>query len=346
MTIIYYILILGVTIFIHELGHFLFAKKAGIYVYEFSIGMGPKLFGFKRKNDETSYSIRLIPLGGYVQMAGEEVEPDKSIPIEKSMQSKTWWQRFLTIVAGCTFNFAFAFILLLLIGVVYGSPNMKPYIGGIVKNSPASLTELSKGDLILKINGEKMLTIDDVSMKLALNSKGSTLNFEILKENNKTAKYIITPKKIIKDGVVSYSVGFSFQDKTDYGFISAFKFAIVKFGVIIKTMAKVIVSLVTGVIGISSLSGPVGIYNVVGESAKAGFDSIIYLVAFLSINVGFLNLLPIPAFDGGRILFLIIEKIKGSKVNPKIENIIHTIGFVLLMLLMIIVTIQDISRLI
>jgi len=346
MTIIYYILILGVTIFIHELGHFLFAKKAGIYIYEFSIGMGPKLFGFKRKNDETAYSIRLIPLGGYVQMAGEEVEPDQSIPIEKSMQSKTWMQRFLTIVAGCIFNFILAFILLLIIGVFYGSPNLKPYVGKIVNNSPASLTELSKGDLILKINGEKMPTIDDVSMKLALNTKGKVLVFEVLKENNKTIKYTITPKKVTKDGVVSYSVGFSFQDKTSRGIVNALKFAVVKFGSTIKTMGVVIISLVTGVIGISSLSGPVGIYNVVGESAKAGFDNILYLVAFLSINVGFLNLLPIPAFDGGRILFLIIEKIKGSKVNPKVENIIHTIGFALLMLLMIIVTIQDITRLI
>ncbi|MDD2519081.1 MAG: site-2 protease family protein, partial [Bacilli bacterium] len=118
MTIIYFVLVLGITVFIHELGHFIFAKKAGIYIYEFSIGMGPRLFKFERANDETVYSIRLFPIGGYVSMSGEEVEVAENVPVEKRFQSKTWIQRFLTIVAGVTFNFLLAIVLLFIVGLV------------------------------------------------------------------------------------------------------------------------------------------------------------------------------------------------------------------------------------
>lgn len=345
MTLVYFILILGVTIFVHELGHFIFAKRAGIYVYEFAIGMGPKLYSFKRKNDETTYSIRMIPLGGFVQMAGEEIEVDKNIPEDKRMQSKTWFQRFLTIVAGCVFNFILAFILLFLIGLFYGSPELKPYIGEALDDYPAAEAGLQKGDLILSINGDNMKTSDEVFMKLELVKKGSELKFEVKKSNGDIEIYNILPKKEIVDDVTIYKYGMSFTDEVHHGFVSAIEFAIVKFAAIFKTMYQVIGNLITGNLGLNNLAGPVGIYNIVGEEASAGFENVIYLIAFLSINIGFVNFLPFPAFDGGRLLFLIIEKIKGSKVNPKVENIIHAIGFALLILLMIIITIQDISRL-
>ena len=345
MTLLYFILILGVTIFVHELGHFIFAKRAGIYVYEFAIGMGPKLYSFKRKNDETTYSIRLIPLGGFVSMAGEQIETDNDIPEEKRMQSKTWIQRFLTITAGCIFNFIFAFILLFTIGLFYGSPELKPYLGDVLDNYPAKEAGMQKGDLILSINGDKMPTSDDVMMKLELVSKGSSLAFEVKKANNDIETYNIMPKKETIDKTEVYKYGMTFTDKVNHGLGEAVKFAFVKFASIFKTMFQVITNLITGTLGIKNLAGPVGIYNIVGQEAAAGFESILYLIAFLSINIGFVNFLPFPAFDGGRLLFLIIEKIKGSKVNPKVENIIHAIGFALLLLLMIIITIQDISRL-
>lgn len=345
MTLLYFILILGITIFVHELGHFIFAKRAGIYVYEFSLGMGPRLYCFKRKNDETEYSIRLIPLGGFVQMAGEEIEPDENIPAEKRMQAKTWLERFLTIVAGCVFNFLFAIILLFIIGLFYGSPELKPYIGSTLDNYPAKEAGIEKGDLILSIDGEKVNTADDVLLKLQLSKAGSSLEFKVKKENGDTEIYNITPKKEVIDKKEAYKFGLLFTDKVNYGLGAALQFTFLKFTSIFKTMFEVIGNLITGNLGINNLAGPVGIYNIVGEEAKAGFESVIYLVAFLSINIGFMNLLPFPAFDGGRLLFLIIEKIKGSRVNPKVENIIHAIGFALLMLLMIYITIQDIGRL-
>jgi regulator of sigma E protease len=345
MTLVYFILILGVTILVHELGHFIFAKRAGIYIYEFAIGMGPKLYSFKRKNDETIYSLRLIPLGGYVQMAGEEIEPDENIPEEKRMQSKTWNQRFLTIVAGCVFNFIFAFILLFIIGLFYGAPELKPYIGEALDGYPAKEAGLEKGDLILSINGDSMGTSDDVLMKLELVSKGSSIEFKVKKENGDIEVYNIAPKKEKVDDETYYKYGMTFTTEVNYGLGSAIEFTFVKFISIFESMFVVIGNLITGNLGLKNLAGPVGIYNIVGTSASAGFESVIYLIAFLSINIGFINFLPFPAFDGGRLFFLLIEKIKGSKVNPKVENIIHGIGFALLLLLMIIITIQDISRL-
>ncbi|MFA5407593.1 MAG: RIP metalloprotease RseP [Bacilli bacterium] len=345
MTLVYFILILGVTVLVHELGHFLFAKRAGIYVYEFSIGMGPKLFGFKRKNDETSYSIRLIPLGGYVQMAGEEIEPDVNIPENKRMQSKTWLQRFLTIVAGCLFNFLFAFLLLLMIGLIYGAPEQKPYIGKVIDDYPAASSGMEIGDLILSVNGQTVKTSDDVMLQLELADDGDSSIFKVQKMNGDIKTYTISPQKETEAGKDTYVFGMSFTDKVNYGVDKALEFAVVKFGSIFKTMFEVVLNLVTGKLGLQNMAGPVGIYNIVGEEAQAGLENILYLIAFLSINVGFINFLPIPAFDGGRLLFLIIEKIKGSKVNAKVENIIHAIGFGLLIILMILITIQDIIKL-
>jgi regulator of sigma E protease len=342
MTFLYFILILGITVFVHELGHFIFSKKAGIYVYEFSIGMGPKLWGFKRKNDETAYSIRLIPLGGYVKMAGEEIEADEKIPAYKRLQSKTWLQRFMAIVAGALFNFLLAIVFLFMIGIIYGSPETKPILGKIDKSYPAYKAGIDTGDLILKIDNEKMKTWDDVLMKLELTKEGKPLTFEIKKSNNDIKTIKVTPVKENDE----YLYGITSTDRKNYGVVEAIKFTYTKFIAIIKSMMEVVWNLITGGLGISSLAGPVGIYSIISKEASSGFVNVIYLIAFLSINVGFVNLIPFPAFDGGRVLFLIIEKIKGSKVNPKIENLIHAIGFALLLLFMFIITIQDIKKLI
>lgn len=346
MTLLYFILILGITVFIHELGHYIFAKRAGIYVYEFSLGMGPQLYSFRRKNDETKYAIRLFPIGGYVQMAGEEVEPDENIPLDKRLQSKTWMERFLTIIAGCLFNFILAVVLLFTIGLINGTPELKPIIGKLTDNYPAIKAGIDSGDLITHINGEKVSTVDDVLLKLELTPKGEPLDIKVNKENGSVKEYVVTPLKTVVDGEDVYRYGFAFSDKVNRGIIESLNYAVVKFVSIFKSMILVIGGLITGDIGFNNLAGPVGIYNIVGEEAKAGIVNILSLIAFLSINVGFINLLPFPAFDGGRVVFLIIEKIKGSPINPKVENAIHLVGFALLMLLMILITYQDISRLV
>ena len=341
MTLIWMILILGIIVFIHEFGHFIFAKKAGIYVYEFSLGMGPRLFKFNRKNDETEYSIRLFPIGGYVQMAGEEIEADEKIPEEKRMQSKTWMQRFMTIIAGIMFNFILAIVVFFIIGLWNGSSQNKPYISFVEDGINSDL--INEGDRIIAINGKKIIFTDVFVLDVQLNN-GKPLNLTVSTDGVKR-DVTLNPIEVDDNGKVSYKYGIGLGDEVKTGFLPALKYAFVKFVSLMVQMFLVVVNLFTGKLGLSSMSGPVGIFNVVGESAKAGFINLVYLVGFISLNVGFMNLLPIPALDGGRILFLIIEKIKGSKVDVKVENTIHTIGFALLMLLMLVITFNDIIKL-
>lgn len=344
MTIIYFILILGIIVFIHELGHFLFAKKAGIYVYEFSIGMGPQLFKWKRKNDETEYSIRLFPIGGFVQMAGESVEVDENVPKEQRMQSKTWFQRFMTVIAGVMFNFTLAIILLFIVGLVNGSPLNKPYVSYVDPNSNAYQAGLTEGSIITKIDNVKIKTYDRLLLEYQVRL-GEDITFEIKNSTGETKVITITPVEVIEDDTVTYKYGFSLSDNVEHGFLSALKYAFTKTWSLIEQMFFTIVYLCSGKLSLNNLSGPVGIFTVVGEAAKDGFINLVYLLAFISINVGFINLLPLPAFDGGHVLFLIIEKIKGKPIDSKVENIIHSVGLVLLMALMIVITYNDIIRL-
>lgn len=342
-TLLWFILILGVTIFVHELGHFIFAKKAGIYVYEFAIGMGPKIFSKKRKNDETIYSIRLIPLGGFVQMAGEEVNDDKKIPKDKKFQSKTWFQKFLAVVAGVLFNFIFAYLLLFLMALIWGFTPVKPIVGEVVEGYPAYSSGVKVNDEIIAINDDKVSSWDDVLLFLQLNQTDDELKI-FIKRNNKEIAFKLVPMEVIEDDVIYYKIGIAPDDKVIKGFFPSIGYAFKKMGALFKSMIVVIKSLFTGSLGLKSISGPVGIYSIVGESAKAGFESILYLIAYLSINIGVINLLPIPAFDGGRIVFLFIELITRKRVSPKVENIIHGIGFVFLLGILLLVTFNDILR--
>lgn len=339
MTLIYFILILGIVVFIHEFGHFLFAKKAGIYVYEFSIGMGPRIFKFRRKNDETEYSIRILPIGGFVQMAGEEVEVDEKIPENKRLQSKTWMQRFLTMIAGVMFNFILGIVILIIIYLINGVPvnNMK-----IAKSS---IDGLNKGDTIIKVNDKKVSNYDMLTLQLQVADK-EEFNLTVKDANGKT-KIVATKmqSKKNKDGEKTYYYDFELDGTRQKGFLISILYAFKKFISTLQQMIFIIFYLITGNLSLSALSGPVGIYNAVGIYAKMGFSSLLSILCLITINVGFINLLPLPAFDGGRILFLIIEKIKGSPVNPKVENIFHSIGFILLMILMLFITYNDIMRL-
>ena len=181
LTIIYFIFILGITVFIHELGHFLFAKKFGVYVYEFSIGMGPRLFKFRRKNDETEYCIRLFPIGGYVQMAGEEVEVDESVPVEKRLQSKKWYQRLLIMVAGVMNNFILAIVVLFIVGLVNGVTLDSRYIYG------SEINGIKDGDKIVSVNGHFTNNYDKLALELAV--AGSN-DFTIKLENKEGSKEV------------------------------------------------------------------------------------------------------------------------------------------------------------
>ena len=344
LSLIWFILILGSIVAIHEFGHFMFAKMANIYVYEFSIGMGKKIFGRKKKGSETEFCVRAVPLGGYVMIAGEDVE-DKKIPKDRQMCNKSFWQRFLVLFAGPFNNFLFAFIILLFSAFIYGAVSLAPYVGDVSPEYPAYAAGLEKGDLILKIDGKKIKSWDSALIKLQT-SKGEAVSFEVKKANGEIATYEITPT-LVKDeeGNESYKFGIATDYKKERGFFKSIRYAYDKTISLFGSMFVTLKYLFAGKLGVNQLSGPIGIYSIVDSQAKQGLEAVLYLVAYLSINVGVINLLPFPAFDGGRILFLIIEKVFNKPVSKKTENIIHTIGFMLIIGLLIYVTFNDILRL-
>ena len=302
LTLILLILILGIIILVHEFGHFITAKKAGVHIYEFSIGMGPLLKTIKSK-DGIDYNIRAFPIGGFVSMAGEVYEDDDSKKIKKEdfMCNKKWYQRVIILAAGVFNNFVLAIIVLFILALIYGAQSMEPKIGEVIPNYPVSEAGIKPGDKILEINGKKVSTWDQAQIYLVMKSDNSKYTFLIEHESGKKEKYEIAPK-ITKneDGEEERAFGFKIAQEETRGFIASVKYAFQKFGSLISTMWLTVVNLFTGKIALSSLSGPVGIYQVVGQSLAAGIQQIIYLIAFLSINVGLINILPIPTFDGGR----------------------------------------------
>ena len=342
MTIIYFILVLGITVSIHEFGHFICAKKSKVHVYELSIGMGPLIKKWYRKNDETQYSIRLFPIGGYVSMAGEDSDEDDDdkIPDDKKLMNKPWKNKFATVIAGIAMNFLLALTIFFIVGLISGVPTSNSYISKIEEDSPSYIAGLQEKDEIIKVNGKKVNS-DMLILKLAVN-KDKPVRFTVKHDDNTLDNIIVTPKDV--DG--EYIFGFTLESKIQRGFFKSIKYAFVKFISLISQMISILGYLIIGKLKLNNLSGPVGIFQVVGQARAAGFINVIYLLGYLSLNVGFINLLPIPAFDGGRLLFLVIEKIKGSSVNPKVENLIHTIGMVFLLVLMVVITYNDIVRII
>lgn len=345
LTLLLFIFILGITVFVHELGHFLFAKLVGVHVYEFSLGFGPVLFKHIAK-DKTQYSIRCIPLGGFVSLAGEEADVDLKKYKGKNLQDKSVFQRFLVMVMGVGFNFIFAFLMLFMIGLIYTAPNLTPVLNEVSYNSPASVAGLEKGDKILEINGHKVKYFDDIFVYLTIEDLSNPVSFKVEKQDNSEVTYVVIPEKIVENDTEKYYIGISTRvNETNKGFIASLRYAIDQENAYFKQMFIVLKGLFTGNIPVNSLSGPVGIYNIVGQVRTQGLASVMNLIALLCINVGVINLIPFPAFDGGRILFLIIEKLKGSPVSPKVENMIHSIGFILLMILMVYITFNDILKL-
>ena len=202
------------------------------------------------------------------------------------------------------------------------------------------------GDRIVSINGVKTNTWDKIQVALALENEDESYEFVIKKEDGSTKKYEITPKtEKLEDGTERKVFGLGAGTEVKKGVISSIKYAFVKLYSVFTSMGLIIIKLFTGALGLNSLSGPVGMYTLVGETAKLGIQNLLFLTAYLSVNLGFVNIIPFPAFDGGRILFVLIEKIKGSPVKPEVENWFHNIGFILLMILMLVITYQDILRL-
>ena len=353
LSLILFIIILGTIVLIHELGHFLFAKLFGVYVYEYSIGMGKKIFSRKPKNSETEYNIRMFPIGGFVRLAGEEGEDgDREVPLEQKLYKKGFWQRFLIFFMGPGFNMLLAIVTLFVLCLVFGANMTTLELANIPHDYPAYEAGLRDGDILLAVNGEKVSTWTQARLKISTVDEGAALRFKVKHVDGDIETIKVTPKREenleCEDGeecnpVYVYGVGSKTLKMS--GLVDSMQYAVVESKNIVLSMGTTLKYLFTGKLGVNVLSGPVGIYEVVDEQAQYGIDSLLYLLAYLSINVGIMNLIPFPAFDGGHILFLLIEKIRRKPVSSNVEATITGIGFICLILLMIYVTCHDVINL-
>lgn len=414
-TVIAFIVIFGALVFFHELGHLIFAKRAGILCREFAIGFGPKVFSHKK--GETTYTIRLLPIGGFVRMAGEDPEmveikpgyrigllfdkdetvnkiilnnkekyPDCRIievefadiekdliikgypddeddqlktfvihpkamivengiesqiaPLDRQFGAKTLWQRTMAIFAGPMMNFVLAFIIFIVIALLQGVPTNDPKLGEITTDGAAKAAGLHKGDVVQSINGAEVTSWADV-VEIIRNSPNKKLDFTITRDG-KEMDVQVTPIEKTVDGKKMGLIGvYSPVEKSPIQAISSgFKDTYTWTMQIITMLGK----LVTGQFSINMLSGPVGIYQATDTVAKSGIYYLMKWAGILSINLGIMNLLPIPALDGGRLMFFAVEALRGKPIDRQKEGMVHFIGFALLMLLMLVVTWNDIQR--
>ena len=328
MTIIYALLIICVLIFFHELGHFMAAKACGVKVNEFAIGMGPKVL--KKQKGETLYSVRAFPLGGFCAMEGE----DEDSQDERAFNRKSVWKKAIIIVAGAAMNLIIAIILMIAVNYMNGVPTTT--ISQVEENSPAYTAGIQKGDTILSINDKKINSWDDVqAVKNAVNTrelnikvqrKDTELNIKTtLKENDRNKIIGIVPvseKNIVKAIANGPSATWNMA----------------------KSMYSGLYSLITGKVSAKELSGPVGIVYLINKGISRGFATVLYLTSLISLNLAIINMLPLPALDGGRLLMVIIRRLTGKAISSKVEGVIHAVGLGLLLLLTIYVTWNDIVR--
>lgn len=413
-TIISIIIIFGALVFIHELGHLLLAKRAGILCREFAIGFGPKIFSSKK--GETLYTIRLLPLGGFVRMAGEDPEgieikpgarvgllfdpegkvrqivsnqvsryPDAKVvtvekadlehgliirghlndeitetysvhpeaeyiqdglpmqiaPYNRQFGSKSLWDRFLAIFAGPFMNFLLAFVLLTFYALTQGIPVDQAELGQLDPKGAAYEAGLQEGDKVLSIDGEAVNTWREL-VTVIQDNPNQELQFTIQRDGD-TETVSVKPNE--REGQNGKAEGFiGVYMPTEVSFLGSLAYGVEKTGDLTVAIIQAIGQLVTGQIAFDNLSGPVGIYNYTDQVADEGVFVLLQWAAFLSINLGIFNLLPLPALDGGRLTFLAIEGIRGKPLDPQKEGLVHFIGFALLMLLMIVVTWNDIHK--
>lgn len=420
-TVIAFIFMFGLLVFIHEWGHLIFAKRAGMLAREFAIGFGPKVFSFTR--NETLYTIRLIPAGGYVRVAGEdpeiiELKPghhigldfnkdnkvDKIIvnnkdkhpnariievervdldhdliiegyelddedtkltfhvdekafftmderetqiaPYDRQFASKSPAQRAMQLFAGPMMNFVLAIVIFIILGIIQGTPVEEAKMGEIVDDSPAAEVGMVEGDEVTRINDTPISTWEEFT-SIVRENPASELQLTFVREGQEE-QVMVTPNEIetvdekgepIQIGQIGVFPAYekSVLGTLTYGFERTYETT--------KLILTNLMMLVTGQVSIELLSGPVGIYDATDQIVQTGFWNFLLWTAMLSVNLGVINLVPLPALDGGRLLFVGIELLRGKPVPPEKEGLFHFVGFALLMLLMIVVTWNDIQRL-
>jgi regulator of sigma E protease len=349
ISIVSLIVLLGVLIFAHELGHFLMAKRSGVGVLKFSLGFGPKILG--KKIGETEYLLSAVPLGGYVKLLGEsDLEGLSEEEQKRSFSKQSILKRVLIVAAGPAFNFLLAIVIFTFI-YMWGLPVLTSQIGNIQENSAAFEAGLKEGDVIVALDGARISRWDRLAETIS-KSDGRALGITISR-NGVQQDLTVKPrlqksKNIFGEDVDAYKLGIGPSPKTDIERLNPIEAAwtsLKQTWMISKLTLVSIVKIFEGVISPKTLGGPILIAQMAGTQAREGIIPFILFMALLSINLAVLNLLPIPVLDGGHLLFYLIEMIKGSEVNLRWREMANQVGFVLLIILMIFVFMMDIDRL-
>ncbi|MBQ3017175.1 MAG: site-2 protease family protein [Clostridia bacterium] len=357
VTVIVSILVFGFLIFIHEFGHYITARIFKVTIEEFSIGMGPRLFSWKSKKTNIKYSLALFPIGGFVAMPGENgeynegakesSEPDPYRDDPNTFGKKPAWQRLIITAAGATINIVFGFLAMIILTCLINIGNTRVaeyHTAEDLGTEPISMkTGLRIGDEIVEVGGKRVRILDELS-------------YEIMRHGNEPVDLVV-----IRDGEEITLENVVFPTQTDQGqsfglmdfkvnrvkktFGSVMKYSWSKSTLIVRMVWESLYDLITGRYSFAAVSGPVGISSAIGSAAKAGFTSLLYITVLISINLGVMNLLPIPALDGGRLLTIIIELITRKKLPAKVEGIINGVGLMLLLGLSMVIMVKDIIQL-
>jgi regulator of sigma E protease len=339
---------LGVLIVFHEFGHFLLAKLSGVGVLTFSVGFGPKLW--VKKKGETEYALSAFPLGGYVKMVGEDPEEEvKAVDLERSFAHKSLLKRTAIVAAGPGFNLLLAVFLLMIVFLFYGVPVLSNLIGAVEPESPAAQAGLEKGDRIVAVDGQAVTAWDDVSSKIK-QSAGRSLDLRVQRSGEELAMTVQPRKREVKNifGELKedWMIGIGSQvsiEKGDPGlaiskaFVQTYEYS--------KLTLIGLYKMITREVSPRNLGGPILIAQMAGQQAQEGIGSFLAFLAVLSINLGVLNLLPVPVLDGGHLFFFAVEAIIGRPVSIKYREKAQQVGIFLLLLLMIFAFANDIFRL-
>ncbi len=335
ITLLLFILILGVIVFVHELGHLLFAKKYGVYCPEFAIGMGPKLFS--KKMGETTYSIRAFPIGGFVTMAGEE-DDGENVEVGRRLFDISKMRQAMIMFAGAMFNFILGITLLLIVNFIAGVPTDTAIVGEVEPGTIAEEYGVQSGDEIIAVNGT---TVESFGDTVALIEEAKSEGFVEVTLDSNGKEIVISEDNVDSD----FIIGIHYAKTRNV--ITIVKNTFVQFLTLATAIVGALVALVVNFSETSGdVSGPVGIFNIVGDVRASGIVSTLMLVAALSINIGIFNLLPFPGLDGSKIVIAVGERILKRDMPQKLYAIISVGGLIFLLLLMVVITVSDITKLV
>ncbi|MBA7485168.1 Regulator of sigma-W protease RasP [subsurface metagenome] len=344
ITVISFIFVFSILIFFHELGHFIAAKASGVRVYKFSFGFGPKILGFTK--NQTEYLICLIPLGGYVKMAGEMGQKDvketseEEVPEEQRFDKKTLGIRALIVALGPFMNIATAVVIFSLIFFVNGIPVVTNYVSTVNENGPAEQAGILPKDKIIAIDSIEMEDPNKIANTIN-KSSGEELQITLDREGEIIDVFVIPE---YDDDYKKGLIGITFEISVEkINIFSAFSRGLIATGNIIKLIFTNIIEMITGKVPLE-IAGPLGIAQMTGEAARLGFVNLLYFTAILSIFIGIFNLLPIPILDGGQIIILVIEKLRGKPLEAEKLSFMYLFGISLMIIIFVIATYKDILR--